>query len=295
VGSPYGEARRLAYFRLICQQADTYLPCDISFLVENVLKQALKMEDSRTSYKRTTGKIATETVCYNYLRFASWLDFLKIEGSILSKNAFTAFFSTLESTRTFNLSEKEKLAYFIHLWSRVPELMRVLQRLRTSKALPSGKLRSGDITEHDAETFLEWFVDLGLADPTRRNFGAFVLTGIGDHVKKEGKTFEEACCVYARGVLGKDVNLNQDVPASYLWREMLALAEQLSSHIRSPVDPRLVAVLPILLHLQIRILVDKRIFVSRDRLVSLAEKATDQRSATFAWDQAYQSGFLKFR
>jgi hypothetical protein len=295
VGTPYGEARRLAYFRLISQQAEKYLPCDISFLVENILREAHRMQDALRSYKRTTGTMGTKNVCYNYLRFASWLEFLTIEGTVVSRNAYTVLMSTLESSRQFNLSEKEKLAYFIHLWSRVPELRKVLNGLSSSKALPSGKLQSPGITEHSAETFLEWFVDLDIANPTKRQFGAFVLTPLGEHLKTESDTVEKACCTYAGYLQGKHIEVGKDISRKYLWRQMLTLTRQLSLHIRSPVDPKLVSVLPILLHLQIQILDEKGILIPLNRLIRLVEKATDRDVAIFTWDHAYRSGFLKFR
>ena len=294
-GAPYGEARRLAYFRLICQQVEIFQPCDISFLVENIFSEARKMADALRSYKRTTGRMGTKNVCVNYLRFAGWLDFLKIEGALVSGNAYTVFLSTLRNSRAFDLSEKEKLAYFIHLWPRVPELRRILQLLSRSKPLASGRFRSTSISEHSAETSLEWFVDLGLVNPTKRNFGAYVLTPMGDHVNKEGNTVEKACCVYAGDVLGKEIDVNKTVPPKYLWRNMLDLLEPLSLRIRSPVDPKLVSVLPVLLHLQIRVLIEKGILLTPNRLVDLARKATDRRIATFTWDPAYRAGYLKFR
>jgi hypothetical protein len=36
VKTPYGEARRLAYFGVVTEQAEKFLPCDITFLVEEM-------------------------------------------------------------------------------------------------------------------------------------------------------------------------------------------------------------------------------------------------------------------
>ncbi|MGA2972971.1 MAG: hypothetical protein ABSE39_10205 [Candidatus Bathyarchaeia archaeon] len=121
------------------------------------------------------------------------------------------------------------------------------------------------------------------------------MTPMGDHVNKEGNTVEKACCVYAGDVLGKEIDVNKTVPPKYLWRNMLDLLEPLSLRIRSPVDPKLVSVLPVLLHLQIRVLIEKGILLTPNRLVDLARKATDRRIATFTWDPAYRAGYLKFR
>jgi hypothetical protein len=239
--------------------------------------------------------MGTKNVCYNYLRYASWLDFIRIEGTVVSRNAYTVLLSTLESSGQFYLSDKEKFAYFIHLWAKAPELGWVLRGLSSSNPLPSGKLQSKEITEHSAETFLEWFVDLDLVNGTKRKFGAFVLTPMGEHVKSESDTVEQACCAYAGYILGKHVKLDENISRRYLWRQTLTLARQLSPHIRSPVDPKLVSALPILLHLQIQILNEKAILIPLERLIRLVEDATDRSVAIFTWDHAYSSGFLKFR
>ena len=295
VKTPYGEARRLAYFRVVTEQAAKFLPCDITFLVDQILKVSAKMRGSLQSYKRTTGKMENKNVCYNYLRFSSWLRFLKIEGDLVSKNANTVFFSTLESGEGFSLSTEEKLAYFIHLSSRVPKLREVLGMLSNSRPLPSGKLRALGITEHSAESYSEWLVDLDLAAATRRDYGAYYLSAVGNEVKSDGETLEEACCTYASSILGARVEPRQDVSEDYAWREIVKLAKDLSSHITSPVDPTLVAALPILLHLQIVLLKKRRTFLTREELIALARRASDSHKATFTWDRAYETGYLKFR
>jgi len=229
VKTPYGEARRLAYFRLVTEQAEKFLPCDITFLVDQILKVSAKMHSALQSYKRTTGRMENKNVCYNYLRFSSWLRFLKIEGDVVSKNANTVFFPTLESGQGFSLSTEEKLAYFIHLLSRVPKLREILGILSTSHSLPSGKLKALGITEHSAETYSEWLVDLDLATATRRDYGAYYLSPIGNEVKDDGETFEKACCAYASAILSARVEPRQEVSEDYAWREIVKLAKSARS------------------------------------------------------------------
>ena len=293
VVAPYGEARRLAYFRLICQQAERVLPSDISVLAEQVLSESKKVSSALRKYKRTTGKMESMNVCYNYLRFCSWLELLKIEGPLVSKNSYTVFLSTLEPGDGFNLSRIEKLAYFVHLWSHVPDLASSLRILSTSRPTPSGRLVRSNVSEHYAETYVEWFVDLELATPTRQQFGGFFLSRIGSAVNPTD-SFESACCAFASSILSHDVELSREVSLDYVWQELVSLSETLFPHIRNPVDQNLVAVLPVLLHLQVRLMLLKHNFIPFDGIVSLAKKATETHSATFTWDSAYKSGFLRF-
>jgi hypothetical protein len=293
VVAPYGEARRLAYFRIICEQGEKILPSDISVLAEQVLNESKKMALALRKYKRTTGKMESKNVCYNYLRFCSWLELLKIEGPLVSKNSYTVFFSTIEPGDGFNLSKNEKLGYFVHLWSHIPELTSSLHLLSTSRPTPSGKLVRSEVSEHHAETYVEWFVDLELASPTRQQFGGFFLSKTGSIVNS-ADSFEKACCSFASSILEHGVELNGEVSLDYVWEEMLSLSEMLSPHIRNPVDRNLVAVLPVLLHLQVRLVLVKHTFIPFDGIVSLAKRATEMHSATFTWDSAYKSGFLRF-
>lgn len=295
VATPYGEARRLAYFRLICEQSEKSLPCDILFLVDQIVTEAKKMHSSLQRYKRTTGRMETRNVCYNYLRFASWLRLLRIEGKVVSKNANTVLFSTVEPGNGFDLSIDEKIAYFVHVWSRVPKLSDVLQMLSTSRALASGELQSLQITEHSAETYLEWLVDLDLANQTRRDYGAFYLSPTGNEIKTKGNSFKNACCAYVSCVLGQRVEPTSNVSKEYVWQEVVRLTRILSSHIGSPVDPKLVAVLPVLLHLQLSLMKAKHSFMTREELITLAKRSIDPHKAIFTWDSAYNTGFIKFR
>lgn len=295
VKAPYGEGRRLAYFRVITDQAEKFLPCDITFLVDQILHVSKKMHNALLGYKRTTGRMENKNVCYNYLRFSSWLSLLKIEGDVVSRNANTVFFSTLEHGQNFNLSKDEKLAYFIHLWFRIPKLREVLGMLSTYRPLRSGKLRTLGITEHTAETYSEWLVDLDLANATRRGYGAYYLNAIGDKVRSLGETPERACCTYASSILAARVEPKKCVSEDYAWREIARIAKNLSRHIASPVDPRLVAALPILSHLQIALLNKRHTFLTREELIVLAQEASDSHEATFTWDRAYKTGYLEFR
>ena len=293
--SPYGEARRIAYFRLICQQAEKYLPCEIYFLIDQILRESEQMREALQRYKRITGRMRTRNVCKNYLTFMSWLDLLKVEGDLVSKNANTVFFATLESGKGFELSTDEKLAYFIHLWSRISELQKVVNFLTRSSPTPSGKLNSLGISEHYGESYLEWLVDLALTNPTKREWGAFILTEAGAAVKEQGKDFESSCRTYASAVLGKSIRSDGEANDQLIWHETTKLVRELSVHIRSPVDPSLYAVLPVLLHLQIRLLKKSDTFLTRRKVISLAERAAAPHEAIFTWDSAYKTGFLRLR
>ena len=66
------ETRRLAYFRLICQQAEKFLPCDITFLVDAIPSESRRMRSLLQKYRRSTGKMETRNVCYNYLDFSEY-------------------------------------------------------------------------------------------------------------------------------------------------------------------------------------------------------------------------------
>ncbi len=237
----------------------------------------------------------SKNVCLNYLRFCSWLDFVKIEGPVVSKNSYTVFLSTLEFGAGFYLSVAEKLAYFIHLFSKVPALRSIVKEFSVSRQIGPGKLKSFGLTEHDAESYCEWLVDLDVLAPTKPQFGGFLLTPIGASIKPLASDLNDTFCTFATNLLGREVQFSIKVPPDHIWHEVMDLTKDLSSRLRSPVDPNVVSVLPILLHLQVRLITSKGIFTPLDRLVSITRDAAALNQATLTWDSAYRTGFLRFR
>ena len=266
----------------------------MSFLNDQILKESKKLGPALRKYKRTTGRMESKNVSYNYLRFCSWLELLKIEGGLVSPTSYTIFFSTLKPETRFDLSEEERLAFFIHLWPRVPELGLMLEELSMSRATTPSAFRSTGITEHHAETFMEWFVDLDLVSPTKAQFGSFYLSPTGNAIRTHRGSHDEACRAFASATLKRGIDLDGNISSDDIWGEIVSITKDILPHITNPVDSKLVAILPVLLRLQIHLLTLRGIFLPMDGIVSRARIAAEDHGASFTWDPSYNTGFLKF-
>lgn len=275
-GSPYGEARRLRYFVFICEKLLKSPSVDFDFFIERLLASVERLNPRLDQYVRNTGIMKSRAVIRNYLRFADWLDLIRIEQRLVGPNGYTVFFANLEKREDFFLTEREKVAFFLHL-SRFDSVVELLCSLRVKNAINEYVRR--DLTEHFVETYFEWFVDLGLLSARARRFGSFDLTHLGYRVHGScGNEMRNNIIIetYLTELLRSPIKSTSDVSKSLIWDVFVASLTKLGRYTRSQVDPSLYSALPSILELQTRLIVDHHVFMTLWELTQKRARAGTQ-------------------
>lgn len=116
-GSPYGEARRLRYFTVICQRLLETPSVNKDYFIDKLLKSLGELNQKLSKYVRKTGVMRTRAVTRNYLSYANWLDFIQIENELVIPNSYTILLANLSTKEDFHLASKEKLGFFLDFWT----------------------------------------------------------------------------------------------------------------------------------------------------------------------------------
>lgn len=291
--TPFGEARRLGYFLLICRLLLLTGPTDRDAFSESIVKRAEKMKPLLRQYKRTTGILRSIPVCRNYVEFAAWMDFIKIDGRMIVPNGYTIFLAKLSAQDSFNLSNREKIAVFLHLLSKSREFSRVLGILE-SVIVPSDLFKH-DLNEHLAETILEWLVDLEIIGPRTKQRGFFLVNEIGKSLKRPllRSNLNMVCAEYSSRILRQRVVPTVKVPRKMLWESVQYSIRKLSPQTRSEIDPSLHSALPLLLETQLRLAEAHGKFLSLSDIIDQTSIVSTYYGAMFRWNAMSQSGYIK--
>lgn len=293
--SGYGEARRLAYFRILTQEALKRGPIDMETFLARAIERSNKMHDALERYVRSTGRMETLAVARNYSRFADSLELIKIESGRVIPTGQTVFFAHLSSTSdSFLLSPDEKMAFFFHIWPRLAGLREFVSTFNLSGTTSIKVLRTKLPDEHLAETYSEWLVDLGLAKPTGKTRGAFFLLDEGHRIGRI-KDQVMASSLYAGMVLSVPVSMGFSLPSNIIWELVKSSSEALSPEVQHGFDKSIISALPVLMLMQLEIAKRHRQFFSIERLLDLCKKSLREYSATFKWDPLYRSGYIRFK
>jgi len=291
-GVPYGEARRLRYFTLICQELVTSGSVDIDFLIEKTLIQAKKLNPKLKLYKRNTGIMRTRAVTRNYIRFCHWLGFLQLNGRLVVPNGFTVFIANIDVWEDFRLSAREKIGFFLRIIEK-EEIRGLLASLRIKNRVKDYTPR---MSEHFVESFFDWFVDLGILSPSSKTFGRFDLTHTGYLVREslvKGATISEASRIFSSCVLRTPVKVGASIP-NFKFQELLYFSlRRLAPYIRSELDPNLYSVLPVLLDLQLEVIVKLNQFLLINVLIKKLKSLSSTKNMVFSWDPLAKRGYLK--
>lgn len=293
--SPYGEARRLRYFVLICKKLLQSPSVDINFFIDRLLK-SLKMTNPELSeYVRNTGIIQSRAVARNYLSFANWLDFLKIDGRLVVPNSHTVFLANLEGNVKFVLSKKEKVAFFLNL-VKLDDLVDLLSRMKIKNSIRDYVLLL-NLSEHFIESYFEWFVDLGLLKPTRSRFGQFKLSNLGYHVGQScrNKQTLEISGTYITQLLDTPIGYNLTISDQDIWDSFEKSLKRLAQHTQSEIDSNLYSVFPLLLDLQIELIFDYHLLIPIKTLIRELQNISTSFDAIFSWDALTNAGYIKIR
>lgn len=294
-GAPYGEARRLRYFVQICSELLQFPSVDMDFLIDRLIESVEKINPKLDEYVRKTGIMQSRAVTRNYLRFAGWLNFLRIEGRLIVPNSYTVFFANLNGREDFFLTKREKVAFFLHL-IELEELLRLLVSLKMKNAIKD-YIRD-DLSEHFVESFFEWFVDLGILRPTSRRFGLFNLSNLGYHVHESCKDKLQPLRVsgmYVTNLLSTPVEYNLNIPDDDVWASFEESLQKLAKYTRSEVDFNLYSALPLVLDLQVRLIFDHHSLVPTAKLIQTLKNISASYNMIFSWDPLAKAGYVKIQ
>jgi len=289
---PYGEARRLRYFVLICQELLASRSVNIDFLIDRILLQAKKVNSKLEKYKRKTGIMRTKPVARNYVRFSRWLNFLQLDGRLVSPNSYTVFVGNMDSWDDFSLSKKEKIGFFLMIIKK----REIIDFITSLKVKSRVKDYTVNLSEHFVESFLEWLVDLGILEPSSKSFGYFSLTSTGYKLKEtltKNRSIFEASRIFSSCILNSDVSIGLSISDSEFLRVFFASLKYLAEYTRSELDSSLYSALPILLHSQLNIIVEFNQLPSLHTLIEKLKDISKTRDLIFNWDHLTNRGYIK--
>lgn len=291
-GIPYGEARRLRYFTLVCEQLLVSRSVDIGFLTARILPVAKRINPELERHARKTGVMRTRAVARNYIDFCDWLGFLQFDGRLVTPNGLTVFVANIDSRKDFSLSKREKIGLFLRIIEK-QEIKQLLSSLRLKNRV---KDYTSLFSEHFVESFFEWFVDLEVLRPSSRAFGYFILTPGGYQSRESfvtSKSELETSRAFSSFVLGRDISVGLSISDSRVREVILSSLQRLSSHIRSELDSSLYSALPILLDAQLEVAVKYHQLAPLRALIERLEHLSRSENMIFKWDPFTKRGYLK--
>jgi hypothetical protein len=292
--SPLGEARRLRYFMLISSKLLESPSVDMDLFIERLVKAAKIINPELKNYVRDTGVLQSNAVARNYLRFADWLDFLKLENRIVIPNSYTVFLANLDNWKSFDLTNKEKIVFFMKLIG-LEDFKNLLRTLRVDDNAIKDYIALLKSSEHFVESYFEWLVDLGVLKPTRRKFGLFYLSNMGYQISEAlRKNEEEVSKKYAEIVIGKSLSNSNQVSDTQVWELLRKAVDKLGRCARSEIDSSLYSAYPLILELQINLVFEYQTMVSELDLVKKLKEMAPNYNALFSWDNMSNAGYLKF-
>jgi hypothetical protein len=265
---------------------------DIDLFIDRLLKSTKTLNGTLLTYVRSTGVMQTRPVIKNYLRFASWLDLLRLENRLMVPNSYTVFFASLSRKMDFFLTDEEKIGFFLNLIKR-KDIFLLLKSLKIKNSI-SDFVRS-DLSEHFVESFFEWFVDLGLIKPTSPKFGIFKLTNLGYSVSeccKRNNTWA-ASETYVSNLLGRSLKRDLSISDDAFWLSFQKSLQKLNGYVRSEIDPNLYSALPLILDLQIALIFDHGLLVPLERLIQALQDILPRYESIFRWDPLAGAGYVK--
>ena len=290
-GKPRGEARRLRYFTLISTELLKSPSIDMDLFISKIASATEVINPELKKYIRQTGIIRSKAVARNYLSFAEWLDFLKVEGRIIVPNSYTVFLSNLSNKNDFSLNLSEKLAFFMK-FIEMDDFRLLLKNLTGQNSVyVKDLIQSVNRSEHFIESYFEWLVDLAILKPTRSKFGWFYVTTLGNSVSRDALFTDKVFATYAEN-LGVKISPKEEPSDYMIWRILQESLEKLKQHIRSEVDPTLFSAYPLVLDIQIKLIIEQGIILSKDEIIKRLKATTPNHNAVFTWDNLANAGYL---
>ena len=290
-GAPLGEARRLRYFVVLSKTLMRFPSIDMDLFIERLIKSVSEINPDLNNYTRHTGILQSNAVARNYIRFADWLGFIKIENKIVTPSSYTILLANLGEYKDFNLTQKEKIAFFLRLID-LPDVKKLLGILRIRNSIKSSIDALG-LSEHFIESYYEWFVDLGLLRPTKAKFGMFELTNLGYQIHEAVTGSKDVTTRYVEQIIEKPVHCLEDLSDSQIWDTLEKSLHSIGKQVHSDIDPRLYAAFPLILDVQVRIIIDYQMVISIADLIKKLKDISPKYNASFSWDNVTDLGYLK--
>ena len=295
-GAPYGEARRLRYFVVICRELLGLPSVDIDLFIDRLLRATGNINLDLSRYLRETGILQSRAVARNYLRFADWLGFLRIENRIVVPNSYTVFFAKVNGRNDFFLSEKEKVAFFLKL-TELEKFVQLIGSLRIKNSIQDF-VKLLNVSEHFIESYFEWLVDLAILKPTQRKFGVFDLSNLGYQVLEASRNARQkqnnTCSTYIENLLGIRLESETRLSEDDVWNLLEMTLSKLGQYTRSEVDSELYSAYPLVLDMQIRLIFDHHLMISIPHLIDKLKDISPSHNAIFSWDSLAVAGYVKF-
>jgi len=295
-GAPYGEARRLRYFVIACKELLELPSVDIDLFINKLLEATSNLNSQLDQYLRATGIMQSHAVARNYLRFADWLDFLRIENRIVVPNSYTVFFANINGRKDFFLTEREKTAFFLKL-VELEDFIRLIGLLRIKNSI-NAYIRLLDLSEHLVESYFEWLVDLGILKPIQRKFGLFELSNLGYQLRESIRNDSQqlkVCGTYIEHLVGVRLDYDFRISERQIWDAFHKTLNKLGQHTQSEVDPGLYSAYPLILGLQIRLIFDHNLIVPIPFLIEKLKDISTNYNALFSWDSLANAGYIKLQ
>jgi hypothetical protein len=266
---------------------------DVDLFIDRVLTIGRRINPKLNEYIRRTGIMQSGAVARNYLRYANWLNFLRLESSLVIPNSYTVFLADLNAREDFSLSKEEKIGFFLAL-IEVDDVLRILRKMEMKNSVKNSVKLLG-LSEHFIESFFEWFVDLGIVRPTNYKFGTFDLTNLGYHAAESARNGRkwEASKTYSSVLLSSNVRYGLNITDDEIWQSFRDSLEKLGQHTRSEVDPNLYSAFPLVLDLQIRLILAHHLLVSTTELIQKLKDISPRYNTVFSWDPLANAGYVK--
>lgn len=293
-GLPYGEARRLRYFTVICKRLLETPSVNKDYFIDKLLQSLGALNQKLSKYVRKTGVMRTRAVTRNYLSYANWLDFIQIENELVIPNAYTILLANLSPKEGFYLSSKEKIGFFLRFLA-IDDFFKILSSLRINNSVRN--FIHPNLSEHFVETYMDWFVDLDIVKPEASRFGGFSLRNLGYIVREACKTQSKMQIseTYISKLLGISLKDGSKVSDELLWNSFQETLSELDRFTRSEVDSYLFSASPLILNLQIRLIYNLQSFVPLAILIKRLKDISPNYNTIFSWDQLANAGYFKIQ
>lgn len=285
---PYGEARRLRYAFIICEECTKSKLVDQRIFIKKILDNSLEINDKLNGYKRSTGVLRTQSVANNYIFFCKWLNLLNIENGFIMPSSLSPFVVSLDHSTDFSLTNQEKLGIMTLLIKKV-SFVSFLYRLKNENTAKEF-IKEG-IENHFVDSILEWLVDLDILKPPSKQKRAFLLSEIGKKMQKS----EELEISYCSSILKTNIRITQSINRYDLYHLLRVSIKTMTTKYIHNIDEDYFPIMPLLIYTRIMLIVNFHIYIKLEDLINQIRIDSQQLQLyIFRWDEKFQTGYLKF-
>jgi len=291
---PFGEARRLRYFQIICETLMNAGVSHFDFFSDVVLSGIINsnFNSHLTRNKRSTGVMRTKAVMRNYISYLDWLKLLKREGNHIIPTSKTIYFGSISKNESFILSTNEKISFFIELLNN--KLFYDFIKIVKNNSVPSD-YKLTEYEDHYSETFLEWLVDFDILAPTSKQRGRFRIYNkyfeLINIVRDNDR--HRAIIEYTSRLLKQKVHSTKVLPDEVIWNRFRIALYKTNQYTKSELDSNLFAASPAISELQVYLIMEHNAYFPLNDLISKMENIAHKNKIIFMWDRIQNVGYIK--